>query len=269
MRVQGGGSVPAVAAPLAGAVRTIPNTGSRPPSLPAETLSPPSPTLPTPSPAQSPEPEAGAYFDNALFVGDSIMEGIRQYVAAQRQQGELLGTARFLTTTMGVSLADLVGDRKPGVQFSYGGEEKPLEDIVQEIAPRRVFLLLGLNDLASDADPVIADIVDRYVRLIESLQTACPGVECIVITNPPKVASQWLPSYTANRHFGNALIEEFVGALTQACRTNNIPCVDAYNRLKNEDGALPDNYCRDGYVHLNHQGAAIVVEALEAFAEGR
>lgn len=240
-----------------------------PPILTADPPSSPSPAPPTPSPTPSPEPEEGAYFDNALFVGDSIMEGIRQYVAAQRQQGELLGTARFLTTTMGVSLADLVGDREAGVQFSYQGEEKPLEDIVREIAPRRVFLLLGLNDLASDTDPVIADIVDRYVRLIDSLQAACPGVECVVITNPPKVASRWLPSYTANRQFGNELIGEFVDALIQACQKNNIPCVDAYECLKDEAGALPDSFCRDGYVHLNHQGAAVVVEALEAFAEGR
>lgn len=130
-----------------------------PASPPAETLSPPSLALPTPSPAPSleppPEPEEGSYFDNALFVGDSIMEGIRQYVAAQRQEGESLGTARFLTTTMGISLADLAGDRDGGVGFSWQGEERPLEDIVREIAPRRVFLLLGLNDLASDPEPVI------------------------------------------------------------------------------------------------------------------
>lgn len=242
-----------------------------PTSTPVETLSPPSLALPlpTPSPTPSPEPEEGNYFDNALFVGDSIMEGIRQYVTAQRQEGEMLGPARFLSATMGVSLADLVGDRDNGVQFSYQGEERPLEDIVAEITPRRVFLLLGLNDLASDTDPVIADIVDRYVRLIDNLQTACPGVECIIITNPPKVASQWLPDYTANRRFGNELIEDFVDALTQMCRENNIPYVDAYECLKNENGALPDDYCRDGYIHLNHQGAAVVVEALKAFAEGR
>ena len=244
-----------------------------PASPPAETLSPPSLALPTPPPAPSleppPEPEEGSYFDNALFVGDSIMEGIRQYVAVQRQEGESLGTAQFLTTTMGVSLADLVGDRDNGVRFSYQGEERPLEDIVADIAPRRVFLLLGLNDLASDQDPVITDIVERYIRLIDSLQTACPGVECVIITNPPKVASQWLPDYTANRRFGNPLIQELVDGLTQMCRENNIPCVDAHECLKNEHGALPDDYCRDGYIHLNHQGAAAVVEALEAFAEGR
>ena len=50
------------------------------------------------------------YFDEALFVGDSIMEGIRQYVVAKRQDGEALGTAKFLTSTMGVSLEGLLGE---------------------------------------------------------------------------------------------------------------------------------------------------------------
>lgn len=238
---------------------------------PSESVPPPSTELPIPTPTPSPPPveEEGEYFDNALFVGDSIMEGIRQYVAAQRQEGEMLGSAKFLTSTMGVSLADLIGDRELGVGFAYQGEEKSLEDIVVEIAPRRVLLLLGLNDLASDPNAVVADIVERYSRLISNLQAASPGTEFIIITNPPKVASQWLPDYTANRRFGNQLIDEFVSALTQMCQEQGIPYVDAYESLKDENGALPDNFCRDGYIHLNHQGAAVVVDALNAFAEGR
>ena len=240
--------------------------------VPLPAVEPSESVLPEPDPipaVPTREPEEGGYFDNALLVGDSIMEGIRQYVAVRRQEGEMLGSARFVTTTMGISLADLVGDRDNGVRFSYQGEEKPLEDIVAETAPRRVFLLLGLNDLASAADPVVEDVVNRYTRLIMNLRSACPGVEFIIITVPPKVASQWLPDYTANRHFGNELIKEFVTELKLACSAWNIPYVDAYESLKNEGGALPDDYCRDGYIHLSHQGAAVVVEALNAFAESR
>lgn len=265
----------AVALALVGCAR---QTEEIPPSAEPTHTPPPSesvpfpptePPIPTPTPSPPPVEEEGEYFDNALFVGDSIMEGIRQYVAAQRKEGEMLGTAKFVTSTMGVSLADLVGDRELGVGFTYRGEEKSLEDIVVEIAPRRVFLLLGLNDLSSDPNVVVADIVERYSRLISNLQAASPGTEYIIITNPPKVASQWLPNYTANRGFGNPLIDEFVTALTQMCREQNIPYVDAYENLKDEHGALPDNFCRDGYIHLNHQGAAVVVDALNAFAEGR
>ena len=219
--------LPSESVPLPSAEPSVPTPT---PSLPPAT----EPPIPTPIPSPYPAEEEGEYFDNALFVGDSIMEGIRQYVAAQRQKGEMLGTAKFLTSTMGVSLADLVGDQELGVGFTYRGEEKSLEDIVAEIAPRRVFLLLGLNDLAADPNVVVADIVDRYSRLISNLQAASPGTEFIIITNPPKVASRWLPDYTTNRGFGNQLIDEFVAALTQMCREQGVPYVDAYESLKDE-----------------------------------
>lgn len=235
--------------------------------VPTQMVSPPPPTeevTPTP-PAEIDERE---YFDDTLFVGDSIMEGIRQYVTAQRQDGEMLGSASFLTSTMGVSLAGLLGEQPPNVQFSYQGAERPLEEIIIDVAPRRVFLLIGLNDLASDPGATAADCVDRYARLVDRLQTSCPDTEFIIITNPPKVASAWLPSYTANRGFNNQLIGAFVEALVNMCQERNIPYVDAYAALKDENGALPDDFCRDGFIHLNHQGAAVVVEALESFAGG-
>lgn len=244
----------------------------------------PVPSQAAPTPAVTPMPEitpvlettatphveidGQEYFDEALFVGDSIMEGIRQYVVAKRQDGEALGTAKFLTSTMGVSLEGLLGEQETNVQFNYQGRECPLEDILTDIAPHRVFLLLGLNDLSSDPDVIVADCVDRYTRLIERLQISCPQIEFIIITPPPKVASSWLPDYTTNRSFNNQLIGKYVEALIEMCVQEDIPYIDAYTALKGENNALPDNFCRDGFIHLNHQGAAVVVEAVESFAQG-
>lgn len=126
----------------------------------------------------------------------------------------------------------------------------------------------AVNDLSSDPDVIVADCVDRYTRLIERLQISCPQIEFIIITPPPKVASSWLPDYTANRSFNNQLIGKYVEALIEMCVQEDIPYIDAYTALKDENNALPDNFCRDGFIHLNHQGAAVVVEAVESFAQG-
>ena len=207
------------------------------------------------------------YFDQALFVGDSIMEGIRQYVMAQRKSGACLGEAQFLTTTMGISVADLVGDRQEGVSYSYKGQELPLADILEDMAPRRVFLLLGLNDLSLlTQEPEVPRVVEQYDRLIALVESAVPGAQVVVISNPPKLSSSWLPDYTVNQGFDNQLIGEFVTALGELCREKGVPYVDAYALLADESGALPEGYCRDGYVHLNNAGAKIVVDALYQFA---
>lgn len=206
-----------------------------------------------------------SYFDDALFIGDSIMEGIRQYVATQRKETATLGEARFLTSVAGITLADLTGENDNCFLYSYRGEEAPLEELVADIAPHRIFLLLGLNDLSA-ADPSVERTVERYGGLIDSLEKLLPEGEVIVLTNPPKVASKWLPAYTANRNFNNELIDEFVTALIDLCEQRGIPYVDIHACLSNEDGVLPDDFCRDGYLHLSNTGAQAAVDALYAFA---
>lgn len=210
---------------------------------------------------------AEAYFDNTLFVGDSIMEGIRQYVMGQRESNACLGEAKFLTTTIGISLADLVGEREAGIAYSYKGSEMSLEEIVTDMKPQRIFLLLGLNDLSIvEKEPSSQAIVDRYAQLIQNLKACLPDVQVVVITNPPKMNSSWLPDYAMNRSFDNQLIGEFCDGLKTMCQTENIPVLDAHGLLEDESGALPEAFCRDGYVHLNNAGAKIVVDALYDFA---
>ena len=208
-----------------------------------------------------------AYFDNTLFVGDSIMEGIRQYVMGQRESSACLGEAKFLTTTIGISLADLVGEREAGIAYSYKGSEMSLEEIVTDVKPQRIFLLLGLNDLSTvEEEPSSQAVVDRYARLIQNLKACLPDAQVVVITNPPKINSSWLPDYAINRSFNNQLIGEFCDGLKTMCQTENVPVLDAHGLLEDESGALPEAFCRDGYVHLNNAGSKIVVDALYDFA---
>lgn len=220
-----------------------------------------------------PKPDAAPvyndeYFRNSVFIGDSIMEGIRQYVVKHRKVEPTLGDAKFIATTIGISLADLVKDKETCLYYIYKGKEQPLEDILSEFeSVERIFLMLGLNDLASCSDPQIDIVVDRYLRLVKNLSKQFPHAEVIILTNPPKVASTWLPNYTVNKNFNNALIAQFVSELIRMCDENAIKYFDMHSILKDETGSLPDTYCRDGYVHLSDEGARIVVEALYKFAE--
>lgn len=207
------------------------------------------------------------YFSNSVFVGDSIMEGIRQYVVRQRKIEPTLGDARFIATTIGISLSDLVGDKQDCVYYSYRGKEQPLTDILADLGTiDRIFLMLGLNDLTVvDADTDVA--VERYLRLIRNLQQQFPQSEIVLLTGTPKVASSWLPNYVPNRELDNSLISAFVQKLIAMCDENAVLYVDTHAALQDVNGNLPDDYCRDGYIHLNDAGARVVVEALYRFAE--
>ena len=230
-------------------------------------------TIPEPTPAPEAPPtlpeKNDAYFDGSLFIGDSILEGVRLYVAQKRASETTLGSAEFLTSQSGIALKDLLGERDWGLRYRYRGESLPLEEILAEIAPARVFLLLGLNDLA-DADGNDASAVaERYGRFLELLETLLPEAEVIVLLNPPKTASVWLPEYTANRDFSNGLIRDFDEALRSLCGEREVPWVDLHAALSDENGVLPESYCRDGFLHLSNEGAAAAVRALYEFAAER
>ena len=205
------------------------------------------------------------YFNGTLFIGDSIMEGIRQYVAGNRKNAAMLGDAKFLTSTMGIAISDLTGKTDRGIYYSYKGEKTPICDICEDLCPKRVFLMLGLNDLTAAA-PITDDIVMQYKELIGMLKSSLPEAEILIISNTPKVSSSWLPSYIDNRNFNNLLIDEFNSKLKNMCENNNIGYIDVNTPLKGADGALPDSYCRDGYVHLNNDGSKIVVDTLYEYA---
>lgn len=216
---------------------------------------------PDPEPMPEPEPEPAwddSWFDDAIFVGDSIMEGVRQYAVKARKTGDLLGKAQFLTSTTGISLADLLGEGD-GDQFRYGKVQGDIGTVAESMGGKKLFLLLGLNDLAGTTDP--ADVVaDRYIRLLDGLRDR--GFQLYVLLNPPKVASSWIPKYTTNRDFGNRLIDAFVAELTARLEQSGYAYIDTHTALSNAQGFLPDDWCRDGYVHINDTASAVLLDTV-------
>ena len=243
----------------------------------AVTLEPQTTAAPTEQPETDTPPEVpsaepidpAVYFEGSLFVGDSILEGLAQYVRAQRQTGaDMLSDAKFLTSIMGVRVADLVGDTASyeRIRYQYRGAVRELSEIVSLAAPKRLFLLLGMNDLAGGAS--VDETAARYDRLLTALQSEFPSLEIVVMTPTPKTASAWLPDYCTNPDFGSPLLRTFADRLLALCETHDVPCIDVFAALADDSGNLPDAFSRDNYVHINDLGSAVVVEALNRFAKG-
>ena len=232
--------------------------------MPQITIPPETESIPTEAIAADP----AVYFENNLFVGDSILEGVAQYVRAQRQSGNnLLSDAKFLTSIMGIRVADLVGDTADyeRICYQYRGAVRELTEIIAMAEPKRLFLLVGMNDLAGGA--TVEDTIARYERLLELLQQSFPTLELVVMTPTPKTASTWLPNYCTNPEFGSPLLREFSDRLMALCEDMSVPCVDIFAALADESGNLPDNFSRDNYVHINDLGSAVVADTLNRFAE--
>jgi len=233
------------------------------PTAPPETDSSDTQTAETDS--ETP-PDPALYFQNTLFVGDSILEGVARYVRAQRKEDpDLLANASFLTDTSGIRTADLLGDITDGrILYLHKGKAQELSVILSDRKPDRVILFLGMNDLAWGF--TVRETVERYDRLLTSLSDSFPDMPVTVMTVTPKIASSYLPWYCRNPEFDSELLNTLAAELRALCEKKQIPCMDANAALRDESGNLPADYCSDGYVHLSTSGAAALTDALEKFA---
>ncbi|MDR0491055.1 MAG: GDSL-type esterase/lipase family protein [Oscillospiraceae bacterium] len=210
--------------------------------------------------------EADDFFNDSVFVGDSIMEGLAQYVLAQRKNEPTLGDAKFLTTVNGIKLADCAGDMGDKTEYyMYKGSQRTVSQCIGDMGVSKVFIMLGTNDLGVGYG--VAETVERYSRTIDIISETSPHVEIFIELNTPRNASSWLPSYITNKSFGNPLIDEFVNAVRIMCESRGLCYIDLNAALKDENNALPEEFCRDGFDHINNAGAAVVVEALREFAK--
>jgi len=230
---------------------------------PPETLTETS-AVQTEPPAAEIDPET--YFENSLFIGDSVLEGIAKYVRAQRNRGEkTLSDAKFVTDLSGIRVADLVGDVTDGrILYTYKGKQQELDRIIPDAKPDRIFLMLGMNDLSWGY--TVEETVGRYERLLDRLTKDFPDIPLVVMTVTPKIDSQYLPWYCRNPDFGSALLNSLSAELIRLCGEKKIACADVNAAVRDEKGNLPADFCNDGYVHLSDAGAAVLVEALENFA---
>jgi lysophospholipase L1-like esterase len=205
------------------------------------------------------------YFANSVFVGDSIMEGFAQYVRAERNGGvSMLADAKFLTTTYGIRVADIVGD-ETDASYAYQGQEKPLENILQEMGVGRVFIMLGMNDIAHGF--TVEETLARYRRMLALFSATNPDVDIVAFTTTPKTASQWLPSYVPNQNFASPLLNELAEGIKAVCAEEGYKCFDINAVIRDASGNLPSEYSRDDYVHINNKCSAVILAALREFAQ--
>lgn len=208
------------------------------------------------------------YFSNSVFVGDSVMEGFAQYIRGQRKNGvSMLSNAQFLTSIMGIKVADIIGETEGHNHryYTYRGKEQPLEKILSEMGVERAFIMLGMNDLGVGFSA--EETINKYRKMIPFIKETNPNLEVIVMTTTPKTAATWLPDYIPNQNFGSPLLNKFADMLKVMCEEEGIEIVDVNAAVRGADGHLPDEYSRDNFVHINNKCSAVVLDTLREFAK--
>lgn len=199
--------------------------------------------------------EACTFYDHSALVGDSISYMLVQVENKKDYLGKLLFLARG-----GTSLSGFVNRFK---NIYFQGSEANLEDAIAQSNVDRMYILIGSNDFACDAN--LESYLTNWDVLVERLRQKCPDLEIVYISNIPQ-------SYYSNKNSQeritvyNELVSEYNEKIKAYCQENNCLYLDLHYYMADHRDSLPREYNLDGY-HLNDLGYMTWIKIMRYYAE--
>lgn len=179
-----------------------------------------------------------AFYDKSVFIGDSIMEGYRNYALTDSKS--ICNKSDFLTIrsySLVHARADVSTDN---FQPSYKGQKNNLWINIQNMDVDKVFLLFGTNDLSVFTPDQVAT---NTIELIKTIRQYNPDVEIYVLSMTPVYKN------VSNGYLNKKGINELNGYLKDNQYLNMYTYVELGEYLKNKDGDQRVTLSSDKYVH--------------------
>ncbi len=222
-------------------------------------------TEPEPTPEETPAPTYGlveeseavdlAYFDDTAFVGDSVSLKLSYYSMASGA----LGNAQFFTAGS-LSCANALWEiSDESVHPSYQGEKTLVEDCVAKSGVKKVYIMLGMNDIGLYG---IDKTIENYTTLVGKIKEKSTEVEIIVQSMTPMTTT----SNIVGKNLNNDNIKVYNSRLLELCEEQGWYFVDVASVMYDASGqALVAEYCSDPNemgVHFTEEGCKVWVDYL-------
>jgi len=209
-----------------------------------------------------PDTDSGFYdsfFDGAVFVGDSVSLGLRNYVLSQRARGaNTLGGARFLAVGSYSLRASAADDfRKNKVNLTWQGKDMSIEDCLHEMDAKELYIMLGINEGLTGNPAYYRDL---YIKTLDRVTAVNPDIRIRVQSCTPVTKSR----ESSGR--SNTGIDRFNGLLLEMCENYGYDYIDISSPMKGEDNSFRTDYTSDNYVHMSSQGCVSWINSLLEFA---
>lgn len=190
------------------------------------------------------------FFDDAAFIGDSISLKLQNYHAANGT----FGKAVFLTAGS-YSVNHAVNDT---MRLMFRGEEMTPEDALAACNAKKVFILLGMNDIGLVG---VEGTLENWSVMLQRIREKNPRIEIYIQSGTPIYAGGEKGKLT------NENMDRYNALLKQFAKENDCHFVDVASALKDGTGALKPSFCSDEYVHLTDAGSEAWIEVLKKLAE--
>ena len=182
-----------------------------------------------------------------LFVGSSLMEmfPIEEFIKERN-----LPVTIYNRGVGGYKTEDLIN---------------ALDICVYELAPRRIFINIGTNDL-SDAAISIPHMIGNYDHILSEIEKQLPGVELYLMAYYPinyEAATEEMKPCLAIRT--NAKIDSANEEVKKLAQKHNAKYIDVNAPLKDAEGNLKAEYTIEG-MHIKPEGYLSILDPVLAYA---
>lgn len=193
------------------------------------------------------KPVDAAWFDDAVFIGDSVSVMLEYYNNACHPLGEAAFLCVESLNPRNAMNAEPGSPRLP--EWPKGSGERPaLPDSVADSGRGKVYLMLGINSISGGVDKATADLV----QLVALIQKAAPDTVILIQSVTPMMKD----SPRTDEALNNDTIRAYDLALADICREKGWYYIDISQALADEEGFLRTDYSGDKAmgIHLNFKG---------------
>ena len=189
----------------------------------------------------------GDFYDT-VFVGDSIMANLMSYVNWRRDRDEFFWDgAQFLVSSKLTLEKALISDEGAPVLPMVDERRIHIDDALRILKARRVYLCLRPENLKAYSE-------ERYLTnlkvLVYQIRQKNPNIDIVILSIPPVIAAR-------NATPSNWQVFNYNLMVCKMCAEHGITFLDIAYALRNDKGALREEYCLDpdSYgSHLNDAG---------------
>lgn len=181
---------------------------------------------------------SGNWFDNAVFIGDSVSVKLTMYESSV----DRLGKAQFLTAGSLSATNALWKVSDKSVHPKYKGKKQKVEDsIAQMSGVKKVYIMLGMNDINAVG---INNGIKNFEKLCNNILEKSPNVQIYVQSVTPMIKGS-KSSVPGEGKLNNKTIYEYNKKLAALAEKRGWYFVNVSEVMYDEEGYLKIEYCGD------------------------
>lgn len=183
-----------------------------------------------------------SYFDDALFIGDSLTDGLRLY-SSLKEATYASGTGMTLKGVLSVPLSD----------GNY------TLDLLKNTPYKKIYILLGINEKLTEDN--ISSYCEDYVHLIKTIREINPDTYIYLQSILPVTEKK----SKSHRFLNNNNIPLYNEAIEKVAEENMCYYLKVNEIMMDDTGALPSNASSDG-IHPSKEYYEKWIEYLKTHA---